>query len=487
MRAVPAGRILAAIAVLLVVLTGFTWLPHPYPHPHYRAPERPLYGGAVERRGAPPPSLPDPAAARTIAERETALLCSARLLALAADGSVVGEAAQSWELSADRLTLVLTLRPDVVGADGEAPTAADVVASLERLLVVNPDCAAALLLLDLQGAESFRRGEAENVAGLRAEGERTVVLTLRRPQPLLTRALADANAALAAPRSTGPFAADDAGRCRPNLRFFRGRPYLDLVILGGTNEVADPTWRRPVLAAVGDNPGVAEGAVPVQYPGRRCVYLAANQDRPALRDAAVRRAVAAAVSPGEMVRIFFGSAARPLRHLVPDGSLPEAFFHQPTPLDGEAVSAPRGRLLIGYPAGDGELELVAERARVDLLEAGIGSDVAAFGGGTAGACDLLVVEALIADGSAGYGIWRLLAELAALSGDRSWLRRPSGDAVAWLVGLDHELISDGRLLPLYHTGHRLWADRRLRGLRLRPDGTLDFESAWITAAGESER
>ena len=324
------------------------------------------------------------------------------------------------------------------------------------------------------------------MAGLRAEGERTVVLTLRRPQPLLTSALADANAALAAPRSTGPFAADDAGRCRPNLRFFRGRPYLDLVLLGGTDGAADPTWRRPVPAAVGDDPGVAEGAVPVPYPGRRCVYLAANQGRPALRDAAARRAVAAAVSPGEMVRIFFGGAARPLRHLVPDGSLPEDFFRRTAPPDGEAVGAPRGRLLIGYPAGDGELELVAERVRVDLLAAGIGSDVAAFGGGAAGDCDLLVVEALIADGSAGYGVWRLLAELAAQSGDRSWLSRPQGDDVAWLVALDHELISSGRLLSLYHTGHRLWADPRLRGLRLRPDGTLHFENAWIAAAGGEE-
>ena len=71
------------------------------------------------------------------------------------------------------------------------------------------------------------------------------------------------------------------------------------------------------------------------------------------------------------------------------------------------------------------------------------------------------------------------------TGDEVWLRRPTGGEVSWLVEMEQSLLAEALLLPLYHTAHSVWADAQIRGLRFRPDGTLNYESTWISEAESS--
>ena len=94
----------------------------------------------------------------------------------AADGSVVHGAAEAWSVSADGLTWVFRLRPDLRWSNGEPLTAAQFAASLEAALVPGTDLPNAPLL------ESVRAVEAPTAAELR--------VSLTRPVPYLPTLLA---------------------------------------------------------------------------------------------------------------------------------------------------------------------------------------------------------------------------------------------------------------------------------------------------------
>ena len=445
--------------------------------------ERPLYGGAIQRLAKSQPGFTDPALVRTVLEREAASLDHIRLLSLDGDGNIKPEAIEAWSYSVDSLSLSLKLRQGIRDISGNALTAEDIAASFHRVLRENPGSPAAGLLLDLEGAESYMSGESEGISGVSVEDASTITLNLIRPQPLLLNALADINLAPALPvnESTGwgPFILAGAGRYEPDMNFVRGRPFVDHLFLGGSPEVQSD-WRRPVLVRVGHRiTEVSDEPVRIDYPGRRCVYLAANRRDSIgpLRLLDARSEALGAVDAESLVSIFLAGRTELLEHVVPPGALPGGAFALPTgPVSG---IKPLRRLAIGFPEGSEELELIAGRVRVDLLVSGISADVIPFSSDTAGDCDLLLIEALIAEGSAAYSFWGSLCELYSLTGDDIWLRKPSGDDVAWLVDMEQSLRSEAMLVPLYHTAHFIWADPRIRDLGFRPDGTLDYEGAWI--------
>jgi len=117
----------------------------------------------------------------------------------AADGSVVPGAAEAWSVSADGLTWVFRLRPDLRWSNGEPLTAAQFAASLEAALVPGTDLPNAALL------ESVRAVEAPTAVELR--------VSLTRPVPYLPTLLALPMAAPSYPSaaatgvrpSNGPF------------------------------------------------------------------------------------------------------------------------------------------------------------------------------------------------------------------------------------------------------------------------------------------
>jgi MarR-like DNA-binding transcriptional regulator SgrR of sgrS sRNA len=230
------------------------------------------------------------------------------------------------------------------------------------------------------------------------------------------------------------------------------------------------------------------GTSEVIYPGSSCVYLVLNASEGALRSVQARRAVVAAIDVDAMVRIFFGGAEARLPHIVPKSAAPALAFSGPSE-SGESDVGPISSntpLIIGYPRGRPGLELAAERLRVDLMVAGIEAEPRAYLAGRRVGYDMFIIENLVPDAAPAYSIWSMLVELSELTGNLAWLRRPGGDWISWLSQLDADYTDEHRLLPLYRTTYKIAVDSRLRNLKFRHDGTLDFESAWIAPPEEED-
>ncbi|HWA10123.1 MAG TPA: peptide ABC transporter substrate-binding protein [Opitutaceae bacterium] len=92
--------------------------------------------------------------------------------------------AESWELSADRLTYTFHLRAGVQWSNGTPLTAQDFVASWQRILTPALASPNAGLLYVLQGAEAFAKGGGSfSQVGVQALDARTLRVTLAQPTP----------------------------------------------------------------------------------------------------------------------------------------------------------------------------------------------------------------------------------------------------------------------------------------------------------------
>jgi peptide/nickel transport system substrate-binding protein len=100
------------------------------------------------------------------------------LLAMDADGAIRPQLADGWTISPDRLTYMFRLRAKAAFSDGAPVTAADVVASLKRWMVV----------------DSAGQYVAEFLAAIEAPDPRTVAIKLREPFPQLLYSLAKPSA-----------------------------------------------------------------------------------------------------------------------------------------------------------------------------------------------------------------------------------------------------------------------------------------------------
>jgi peptide/nickel transport system substrate-binding protein len=88
---------------------------------------------------------------------------------------IVGDLAESWNVSADGLTYTLKLRSGVKFHDGSAFSSADVKASYER--IVHPPA----------GVVSIRQAAYEDIASIEAPDAQTVVFKLKAPNASMLR------------------------------------------------------------------------------------------------------------------------------------------------------------------------------------------------------------------------------------------------------------------------------------------------------------
>ncbi|GLC87464.1 peptide ABC transporter substrate-binding protein [Lysinibacillus piscis] len=105
------------------------------------------------------------------------------LLSYDVDGKVVAGAAETWDISEDQLTYTFHLR-DSKWTNGDPVTAGDFEYAWKWAL--NPENASeyASLLYPIQGAEAYNLGEgAVDGVGVKAEDEKTLVVTLAQPTP----------------------------------------------------------------------------------------------------------------------------------------------------------------------------------------------------------------------------------------------------------------------------------------------------------------
>ncbi len=288
---------------------------------------------------------------------------------------VVGDLAESWSVSPDRLTYTFKLRSNVLFHDGSQLTSADIKASYER--IVHPPA----------GVVSARQVDYAAISAIDIPDPRTVVFHLRWPEAAMLANFASpwnciySAAKLAAdpqfPKThvlgTGPFvfvehAKGQYWRGRRWEKYFQqGRPYLDsyqadFIPAGQIMKAyqdgrimaefrgVTPVQRDALAEALGDRISVSES------PWLSELLVVFNANRAPFSDARVRRALSLAVDRWGAAERLQGSTF--LRYV---GGLMRPGSNMATP---EAE-------LINLPGFSHEIGAARAEARRLLAEAGV--------------------------------------------------------------------------------------------------------------------
>jgi len=286
----------------------------------------------------------------------------------AGDGAVVTpDLAERWESDPSGRRYRFMLRRGVKFHDGTRLTASDVKAAFERSLAPGRKSPARWIFDDVVGAEAYRRGQAEGVSGIRAQGELELEIELLEPKaffinlltlPLTSVARAPDGEGL--PLGTGPFRVVEVlpGERLRMVRnpdyHFPDRPLLDELevrlfasqqaavdaMVQGEVDVFSNLTQREVVKQASARTGV------VSATSLSTSFLAMNCEHAPFDDPRVRQAVQCLLDIDAGLREAFPDA-RPARSLTPPG----------LPSFDESVSVP---------------QVDVERARRLLAEAGHG-------------------------------------------------------------------------------------------------------------------
>lgn len=446
---------------------------------------RPGYGSELRVVVPSPPHTADPARAAEASDLLLVRAVHATLLELDGAGQLApGLLEEVPATAAGGRAFRLRLRAGLRFADGAPLTAADVAASLARLLREGQH---AWVSLPILGADAYQAGKAATLAGVQILSDRELLVTLAFPMPEWPRALAAPASAVVSPRAAGagPFALVglDAGGARlaANPNHWRGRPFADRLTftVGDSRAAARALARGEAELAL--RPEAVAGAAPTPTSPLLCTVAVVNGRRLGAGAQRVRN-VLAALDRTELGRQYARGPSAPLDGLIPSPLLPLPPAARPGPA---ADAGPPAARIVLLAAADGpDQRAVAERIQVKLFDGGVkaGVDqepVARFAARLAAEdFDVALVPvqvqalapalaagelALAARGPAAGR--RAIAELAGLE-----LARAAPRAEALARTLD--------LVPLFSTGLHASGGAELHGLRVRADGGIDLGDLW---------
>ncbi|MGA7990740.1 MAG: ABC transporter substrate-binding protein [Thermoanaerobaculia bacterium] len=195
----------------------------------------------------------EPATRHIVEETEVLSTVFETLVATDSEGQLVPALCAEWSLGDGGRSARLRLRSGVRFSDGSPLTASAVKRSLERAIRVRPDGIPAALAA-IRGAQEHRKGEAEEVAGIRADAEERLVFEFVEPLPIFPALLPDVLTAIAKilPGENGGETAIGTGP------FVVARRTADRVVL----ERNSHHWREPArLDAIEFRTGMSASAI----------------------------------------------------------------------------------------------------------------------------------------------------------------------------------------------------------------------------------
>ena len=299
---------------------------------------------------------------------------------------VVPDLAATWSVDSGGTVYRFTLRPATFH-DGRPVTATDVVFSLSRLFRADPEPFILPQLLKVEGAEAYRRGSADTVAGFEAADDKTFIVRLSEPYaPFLTALgmyqakivprdllLQDPRLFSRRPVGSGPFRfvrwdRDQAIHLAKFADYFAAPAKLDQVVFriypGGKADavladfLADRLDEMPVSGSVREE---LTGLPDLQWlhrPNLSILFYGFNCRHPLLKDVRVRTLLAAAIDRQALVQQVYGGQFEPAASILPPG-MPG---YQPQPAGFAAAVADRAAFqeLTGLASGQSlALEIVS--------------------------------------------------------------------------------------------------------------------------------
>jgi peptide/nickel transport system substrate-binding protein len=317
----------------------------------------------------------DPRYGSDESSRRVHSLLHAGLVRFDADGSPVGDLAESWErLEPTRYRFLL--REGLRFSDGTPLTAEDVAATLGSVA--------------REGSRSFRHGDLRRIRRMRVLSDREIEIELAAPfAPLLANLnlgiLPARQAALETlpepPVGAGPYRLvralpDREVLVEANPHYHEGPPATASILLkilpNETTRSLELTKGSLDLAINDLPPDLVDHLVStaglrvVTSPGNAYAYLGFNLRHAPLDDLRVRRAIAQAIDREAIIRHLLRGRARPATGLLP----PENWAYLPTEAPPYAPQAARALLdAAGYrepPEGGPRLQLVYKTSTSEL-------------------------------------------------------------------------------------------------------------------------
>ena len=304
-------------------------------------------GGTFLRLGADPPTL-DPHLTTDVNSAVYAVEIFGGLMTIDKNLAVVGDLAESWEVSADGRTTTFRIHPDAKFHNGRSVTANDVKWSLERAADPATEAFnASVFLGDIIGVEQKLSGASNAISGVQVINASTLTITIDAPKPFFLSKLTypvsfvldqqnveSGRDWIFKPIGTGPFKLEEY---RPGeiLRLTRFADYhlgpamideVEFLISGGNSMLM---YENDELHITGIPLGLLQGVLDPSNPLSREVvdappqfdvdYFGFNTTEPPFDDVKVRQAFNYAIDRETLASTLLQDLVVPAAGILPPG------------------------------------------------------------------------------------------------------------------------------------------------------------------------
>jgi len=311
----------------------------------------PKYGGVLRISGF---SLPhdklDPLSGSTVYEAQVLSLLHRSLVRYDPLFNLKADLAHSWDVSGDGRKYSFRLRENAVFHNGQPITSRDVISTFKRLLSPAFECSAAGMYYVIEGTKAFAEGKTEEISGIQALDEHTVVFLLEKPLAFFAGLLTMSYAAivpetdyLRGPQETfsgtgcGPFALVhfEPGKILTLRKFddfyMPGRPFADKVYLELSNreDMFDAFESGQIdILSINEPDDIAEAAARDSLANDiltstqiSTYFLAINCQKAPFSDSHIRQAFSLAIDREKLCATFPLNLAEPASSVIPPGLL----------------------------------------------------------------------------------------------------------------------------------------------------------------------